>query len=70
MMKDIVETAREYNIVVDQAAGLTELTPGVIMFYGVALNCELSRGTGRQRLYLALYDNGYYCIEPYGEKHL
>jgi hypothetical protein len=65
MIQEITETAREYNIILDQSQGLTMLTPGVIMFFGVALNCELSHGRGRQRKYLALFDQGYYSIEPY-----
>ena len=65
MEQSLVDVAREYGIIIDEREGLIEITPSVIMFHGVSLNCHLSRGNGRQKRYIALYNDGFYSIESY-----
>ena len=63
MEQSLVDAIEEYDIIIDEKEGLTEIAPSVIMFYGVSRNCHLRRGKGRQMRYIALYDEGSFSID-------
>ena len=65
LLDRVATAALEYDVILDRHQGLTEVTPGVIIFYGVRRDKRLvSHGKGRQNRYLALLDE-HITIELY-----
>ena len=61
----VATAALSENIIMDEAQGLTQLAPGVMIFYGVERTFAFRhQGQGRQRVYLALVGQDI-IIQPY-----
>ena len=65
MEEDILAACDRANIIVDVRQGLNEISPGVIMVYGVKRNYALRVGRGRQRKYICVLTGDTISVEDY-----
>ena len=62
LLVEILSACKQAKVIPDRTEGFTEVSPSVIMFYGVKL------GTYRQRRYLAVIYPNKIVIESYGNQ--